>query len=380
MDENKLREQVHYAINTHSPSYTADPYRVQRVLNQARAMQGTGGIVVKKKLSVAFVLMLAAILLGVTALAATLLWQDAGEKVAPMEGENGYYDTWNTEAKIELVRTLYDLGELKDNPDAEKVLNSTDMPDAEKNVLCDSVLSAYVGGSPDTVTLLSILEKLHGDMNTWSMEDKVWYHELLSANEMLSSEDTNYVLPQTGEITQEQAVETARTFLLGKGAENLEQAQIEATMTEETHDRFYGETQVSQKGRRVWSIIFQLAKEGVPYGGTCHADIAADGSVIAYSLPDLVPLFVTGTFPDADAISEAKAVEIGTKAIAAYQSVPQDALADVKAFFGYVDLANEEAAHAKLGERVWVIDAETCYALVSPAGNVIFVGHHGATK
>ncbi len=380
MDENKLREQVHYAINTHSPSYTADPYRVQRVLNKARAMQGTGGIVVKKKLSLGFVLMMAAILLGVTALAATLLWQDAGEKVAPLEGKNGYYDTWNTEARMELVRTLYDLGELKDNPDAEKVLNSTDMPDAEKNALCDSIMSVYVGGSPDTITLLSILEKLHGDMNTWSMEDLVWYNELLSANGMLSAEDTNYVLPQTGEITQEQAVETAKTFMLSKGAENLDKAQIEATMTEETDDRFYGETQVSQKGRRVWSVLFQLEEEGLPYGGTCHADIAADGSVIAYSLPDLVPLFVTGTLPAAEAIPEAKAVEIGTNAIAAQLSVPQEELMGVKAFFGFVDLANEEAAHAKLGERVWVIDAESCYALLSPAGDVIFVGNHGVMK
>ena len=152
----------------------------------------------KKKLSIGFILMMAVMLLGVIALAATLLWQDAGEKVAPMESENGYYDTWNTEAKIKLIKALYDLGELKDNPDAERVLNSTDMPDAEKNALCDKIMCAYVNGSPDTVTLLSILEKLHGDMNTWSMEDKVWYNNLLNANYMLSAEDTNYVLPETG--------------------------------------------------------------------------------------------------------------------------------------------------------------------------------------
>jgi len=380
MDEKKLREQVHDAIDTHSPAYTADPYLVQRVLNKERAMQGKGGIVVKKKLSVGFILMMAIMLLSATALAAALLWQDAGEKIAPMERENGYYDTWNADAKLELVKTLYDLGELKDNPDAEKVLNRSDMPEAEKNALCDSIMTSYVGGSPDTVTLLSMLERLHGDMDTWPMEDKVWYNELLRTNEMLSPEDTNYVLPQTGEVTQEEAVEAAKTFLNGKGTENLEKAQVEATMTEETRDRFYGETQISQKGRRVWSIVFRLEEKGLPYGGTCHADIAADGSVITYSLPDLVPLFVTGTLPDADAIPEAKAVEIGTNAISARLSVPQEKLVDVKAFFGYVNLADEEAAHAKLGEHVWVIDAAPYYALVSPAGDVIFVGYHGVIQ
>ena len=200
------------------------------------------------------------------------------------------------------------------------------MPDAEKNALCDKIMCAYVNGSPDTVTLLSILEKLHGDMSTWSMEDKVWYNNLLNANNMLSAEDTNYVLPETGEFTQEQAVDAAKSFLISKGAENLDKAQIEATMYEESDDQFYGETQVSKKGRRVWSVVFHLEEEGLPYGGTCHVDIATDGSVIAYSLPALVPMYMTGTLPDATAISEEQAVEIGTNAMSAQLDVPKDKL------------------------------------------------------
>ena len=380
MNHEKMREHVHTGIDRQCASLTSDPYRVQRVLKMAHETQGTGGIVVKKKLSIGFVLMMAVMLLGVTALAATLLWQDAGEKVAPMESENGYYDTWNTEAKIELIKALYDLGELKDNPDAERVLNSTDMPDAEKNALCDKIMCAYVSGSPDTVTLLSILEKLHGDMSTWSMEDKVWYNNLLNANNMLSAEDTNYVLPETGEFTQEQAVDSAKSFLISKGAENLDKAQIEATMYEESDDQFYGETQVSKKGRRVWSVVFHLEEEGLPYGGTCHVDIATDGSVIDYSLPALVPMYMTGTLPDATAISEARAVEIGTNAMSAQLDVPKEKLADAKAFYGYINLADEEAAHAQFGAHVWLINTDQYYALVSPSGDVIYVGNYDVIK
>lgn len=334
----------------------------------------------KKKLSIGFVLMMAVMLLGVTALAATLLWQDAGEKVAPMESENGYYDTWNTEAKIELIKALYDLGELKDNPDAERVLNSTDMPDAEKNALCDKIMCAYVNGSPDTVTLLSILEKLHGDMSTWSMEDKVWYNNLLNANNMLSAEDINYVLPETGEFTQVQAVDAAKSFLISKGAENLDKAQIEATMYEESDDQFYGETQVSKKGRRVWSVVFHLEEEGLPYGGTCHVDIATDGSVITYSLPALVPMYMTGTLPDATAISEEQAVGIGTNAMSAQLDVPKDKLGDATAFYGYINLADEKAAHAHFGAHVWLINTDQFYALVSPSGDVIYAGSYDVIK
>ena len=380
MEDFKDKQIVQRVIDNSLSGIQDDPWMAQRVLNMVHETQGTGGIVVKKKLSIGFILMMAVMLLGVIALAATLLWQDAGEKVAPMESENGYYDTRNTEAKIKLIKALYDLGELKDNPDAERVLNSTDMPDAEKNALCDKIMCAYVNGSPDTVTLLSILEKLHGDMNTWSMEDKVWYNNLLNANNMLSAEDTNYVLPETGEFTQEQAVDAAKSFLISKGAENLDKAQIEATMYEESDDQFYGETQVSKKGRRVWSVVFHLEEEGLPYGGTCHVDIATDGSVIAYSLPALVPMYMTGTLPDATAISEEQAVEIGTNAMSGQLDVPKEKLADAKAFYGYINLADEEAAHAQFGAHVWLINTDQYYVLVSPSGDVIFAGNHDVIK
>lgn len=380
MEDFKDKQIVQRVIDNSLSGIQDDPWMAQRVLNMAHETQGTGGIVVKKKLSIGFILMMAVMLLGGIALAATLLWQDAGEKVAPMESENGYYDTWNTEAKIKLIKALYDLGELKDNPDAERVLNSTDMPDAEKNALCDKIMCAYVNGSPDTVTLLSILEKLHGDMNTWSMEDKVWYNNLLNANNMLSAEDTNYVLPETGEFTQGQAVDAAKSFLISKGAENLDKAQIEATMYEESDDQFYGETQVSKKGRRVWSVVFHLEEEGLPYGGTCHVDIATDGSVIAYSLPALVPMYMTGTLPDATAISEEQAVEIGTNAMSGQLDVPKEKLADAKAFYGYINLADEEVAHAQFGAHVWLINTDQYYVLVSPSGDVIFAGNHDVIK
>lgn len=366
MDEIKDKQAVQQVIDRSLSGIQDDSWMAQRVLNMAHQTQEGGKMVVKKKISTGFALMMAVVLLGATALAATLLWQDAGEKLAPMESENGYYDTWNTEAKIELVRTLYDLGEMKDNSDAEKVLNSTDMTDADKNALCDSIMSAYVKGSPDTVTLLSLLEKLHGDMSTWSMEDKIWYNQLLAANGMLTTEDTNYVLPQAEQITQEQAIDAARSFLLGMGGENLKNAQIEATMYEETDDCFYGETQVSQKGRCVWSVIFHQENE------TYQVDIGTDSNIIGYSLPELSALFVRGTLPDDTAIPETEAMTIGTKALSSQAS--QDELSNVKAFFGFIDLADEAAAHAKLGKRVWVIITEQHYALVSSAGDVLFVG------
>ena len=298
-----------------------------------------------------------------TAFAATLLWKDAGEIVAPLEGRNGYYDNWNLEAKIELVEALVDLGELRDNADAERFLSDSSMSAKEKEALCDQIMTSYANGQPDTVTLLSILEKLHGDMSTWSMEDLVWYNALLQKNDMLSDEDENYVLPFGGELTEEQAIQTAKDFLIAKDAQGLEKAQIEAMMTE------------VNDGLRIWSVTFRPDIDNLPYGGACNVTETSYGEIVSYTMPDLYPVFITGTLPDTDAISEETALTLGKKEIASQLNTTEEKLSEIRVYFGYIDLADEETAHAKLNEHVWVIRAEqNTYALLAPSGETIFVG------
>ena len=329
-----------------------------------------------KKISVAFIVAMALLAASAAALAGALLWQNIGEKVAPLESENGYYDTWNTEAKLELIRMLYDMGELKDNADAEKLL-STDIDEAEKDTLCDQIMTAYVSGTSDTVTLLSILEKLHGDIDTWSQEDKVWYNELLRSNQMLTAEDTNYVLSNEQELTQEQAAETAKQFLIGKGASNLDQAKVEATLTEDTEDAFVDGYQVSFKGRRVWSIVFELNEENLAYGGSYHVDLQSDGTLLNYETPRLTKLFMTGLLPDENAISEGQALDAGIKAILSQFGVQEDDLTGIQAFFGEINLKNEDVAHAAWKERLWAVDTDQkYYALLTAEGEVVYVGSH----
>lgn len=357
-DDRAWAQSIRAAINDCTRGLDNAPSLQYRIARKAKGEEPMA-----KKISTVLVAALVLMAVTVTTLAAALLWRDAGNKIAPLEKNNGYYDTWNTAAKIELVRTLYELGELKGNADAERLINAGDMGESEKDALCDQIMAAYLSGAPDTVTLLSILEKLHGDMDTWSMEDKVWYNELLAENGMLSQEDERYILPQGGEIGEEQAVEAARAFLIGKGAMDLDSAQVAATMSE-------------QDGRRVWSLRFILDKEGLPYGGSCHATLSADdGSVICYAVPELVPVFVTGMLPDAEAIGEEQAVEAGRKAIAEAFSLGTGDLSGLRAHYGLIDLDDPGRAHAQLGDRVWIVLAGTGhYAMMKPSGEMIFVG------
>lgn len=334
---------------------------------------------VARKISAAFIIALALATVSVTALAAALLWHDAGEKIAPLEGRNGYYDTWSPDAKTELIQILYDLGELKGNADAERLLCSADMEGEEKDALCDQIMTAYVNGASDTVALLSILEKLHGDISTWPQEDKAWYNGLLQKNQMLTEEDANYVLPAGGDLTQEQAVEMAREFLAGKGAKALDQARIEAVLTEDTEDFSIDGHQVSFKGRRAWEISFELNQEGLPYGGSCHVALQTDGAVLDYAVPELAQIYMTGLLPDADAIPQEEALALGVKAIADAFKTSENELTGVYAYFGEIDIKNEAVAHAAWKTRLWAIAADGgYYALLSPAGEVVYVGNYGS--
>ena len=74
MNHEKMREHVHTGIDRQCASLTSDPYRVQRVLNMAHETQGTGGFVVKKKLSIGVIFVIVMILTTITAMAATILF------------------------------------------------------------------------------------------------------------------------------------------------------------------------------------------------------------------------------------------------------------------------------------------------------------------
>lgn len=325
-----------------------------------------GGIPVKKKISTAFALVMALLVLTATAVAATLLWKDAGQQVAPLESRNGSYDTWNAAAKAELIKILVDLGELKGNPDAQRILTA-ELTENEQNALADQIMTSYVNGATDTVTLLSILEKLHGPMESWPMEDKVWYSGLLAENSLLTDEDMPYALPAGEELTQQQAVERAAAFLESLGADDLATGSVEATMYQEPDNAWTGDTQVHWAGRRVWSVVFRGCGSG-----TWHADMSADGAVVGYSTPVLQRMYTTGRLPDADAIPEAQAITLAGKAAEQLGLTVSD-LAVARAYYGYVD--HVDAGHAPLGTRVWQVVYEGGHhVMLSAEGDVLYAG------
>ncbi len=106
MNEEKLRQQICVGIERKCAALRLDPYRVQKVI---RSAESKGGAVVKKKLSIGLILVLAAVLLSVTALAAGIIMNRMTKNVAQMEAA-GQRIRWNFDDKFAFVGAMRDAG------------------------------------------------------------------------------------------------------------------------------------------------------------------------------------------------------------------------------------------------------------------------------
>ncbi len=357
----KPRDEIELSLQ-----YNLSGMEVSRVMQAELLEEITGGIKVKRKLTVGLVFVLCLMLAAVGALAVRLLWRDTAEQIAPLEGRYGYYDTWSADAKAELIRMLVDAGELKDSEAVKSVLSGNlDVETLSKQ--SDEIMTAYVSGTTDTVTLESILFRLHGDISTWTDEDKVWYEQLLKQNNLLG-DHSGYSLPEGKEISRSQAFDIAAIFFKDLGVTGLDPSNAEATFTEQDADYWYGETQVSKAGYRSWSIVWQDGED------TAHIDIGADGKVSGYSISELRKLGLSGSFPAEGDIPKELAIEKAREAVAGISGAADSIIAKMqaKALLSYVDLEQHEDAPVRLGEHLWYINFDDAWqVLVNQDSNII---------
>lgn len=319
-----------------------------------------------KKISMTLVIALVILALAAVAVAATVLWKDAGEKVAELEGEYGYYDTWDTATKIELVRDLYEMEALKENADAERLLKGEGMTDAEKDALCDRIMLDYIGEDRvDLIcleTILSTLNDVEGGTTAWSVEDKYWYNQMLDKYGMLSSESQRFILPEAGEINQEEAVRIARTLLESVSDKDLDDGIMSPSFEENPAFGY----------RRIWTIWYDLRTDGEFRGNPLYVYLKPDGTVLSYHIPELYSLDLMGVFPDSDAIPEEQALEIGRKAIAEKLGVPEDEVSSLKAYYTEIEAGCSRAVDGVMGQHVWLVDCaeQNMFAAIKPDGTL----------
>ena len=360
-DDLKLTESIRDAIDACTHGVDEAPSLRCRVLQKARGEEEP----MIKKASMTLVIALIILALAAVAVAATVLWKDVGEKAAEMEGEYGYYEDWDTATKIKLVRDLYDMDALTGNADAERLLRGEGMTDAEKDALCDRIMLDFIGQDGDRVdlicleTIMSTLGDVEGGTPAWSVEDKYWYNQLMEKYGIPTGE-TYYVLPEEGEISQEEAVRIARTVLESKSDWNLDEGIMSPYLEEEI------------PGRRIWTIWYDLRINGEYNGTHCYVYLKPDGTVLSYHIPELYELDLTGLIPDDSTIPEEQALETGRKAIAEKLGVPESELNGIRTYYTEIEPGYSKAVDGKMGERFWLVDCpeKNMFAVLRPDGTV----------
>lgn len=250
MNHEKMREQVHAGIDRQCASLTSDPYRVQRVLDMAHETQTTGGFMVKKKMFVGLIFAIVMMLLTVTAVAAVLLsGKDfVNQFLAPMSSETEE-EQWS-EAELSQILTLAEENGVEITDEIRAAIESDDP--LYKEELLRLFMKIDLGFYPAT----------------WPLEAQAWYNELL-VKYGLAEEQTRF-LPAEGEISQEEALNIARKYILDKW--NVDVGQGEYTL----HQQYMlSEDDETGAVTKIWDIEYE-SEDGTFYV-VC---LRPDGSVI----------------------------------------------------------------------------------------------------
>ncbi len=199
MTERELRQAMEQGLKASlPPTVRAD------VLAQVREKEH----VVKKKLSMAFVLMMILVLLA-TAAVAVGVSRAYLEGVADLQLSGGYYDDWSMNEKQAMVALLKEHG----------------LVEADVSLRTEGEIDAYmiehygINGRSDVIGLTSILEKHLGSMSDWDNDTWIWYIEMMLGKGLITeqSDEDRFFKPGAEAAAPEEIIEKTKTMLMEIG-------------------------------------------------------------------------------------------------------------------------------------------------------------------
>lgn len=201
MTEQELRAALARSLTDEMPAETR-----MAVLSKIRERKEP---IVKSKMSVALVLSLVLTLLSTVAIAYTLS-REYFEDVAVLQFESGYYEDWGLAEKQAMVSILEEHGLIS----AEQADKMTD----EASIDAYMIERYGVEGSDrmDTIGLYSILEKELGLIETWSLEQRAWYSDMMMKTGLLKKggEEGIFGVPGESDIQPDEAVAIAKAAII----------------------------------------------------------------------------------------------------------------------------------------------------------------------
>ena len=199
MEDLKDKQIVQRIIDNSLSGIQDDPWMAQRVLNTAHQTQRTGGIVVKKKLSIGFVLLLVFMFVSLTALAVALL---TGTQIIELfavpiaqenDGEDYTQESYTHDELVRLIQTLNENGITLDEDSRIMKALKNGQGYWEEDVLREICEQAF-----------------GGPINQWTIEEKHWFEEMRV--KIGFAEYNCYIVPGDDDMTTGEA----RTYAANK--------------------------------------------------------------------------------------------------------------------------------------------------------------------
>lgn len=172
----------------------------------------TGGPTVKRKFSLSLVVACVLILALASVAYAIVSWKQMAETTAQLESQVGYFEDWNSEQKATLLEQLVECGEVEDSEAVQKALR-----EAKTNndgTLITSLLEEWIDLPEDAVTFTSIMERILGEFESWSVEDKAWYSDVLLRTKRIGYDEEIDILPTSEDLQQSEALAIAKAAII----------------------------------------------------------------------------------------------------------------------------------------------------------------------
>lgn len=210
MDEYREHvKKVRKALEQDAAFLRPDPCLARRVLNAAN---GKGGIVVKKKVSIALVIAIVLMLSGIVAVAATLLWQDYVPQMKQTEHELGDYAAWPAARRIQLAKDIVAMGYL-DESEGTRILSDETSAEQDRAAAADRLMLKLTGlDDVKEVHSTLINYAMTGHEDTWTPEQRVWWNGIVTMYGDDGAADT-LIVPAKDVLSEEEAIRIARAAL-----------------------------------------------------------------------------------------------------------------------------------------------------------------------
>jgi hypothetical protein len=214
--------------------------------------QAKGGKKVKKKLSVATVLLMVLVAMSITVFAVISL-QQYYEKTIEKEGSQGLIEGWKANDHIAFVDMMTDAG-IKLNEDKLAQMHDSTLSEEARGRIAWELIQEYYPARDGILTSVDVIAKEKGPIEYWTLEDKAWFSQMMLKYQPEEVGSVN-LLPTKEDITKEQAIEIMYKYYeteYGLLRSDFDESKMVISFSENTWDDGSGPKRIKTWGFDLW--------------------------------------------------------------------------------------------------------------------------------